>query len=902
MYRGIKVRFSLYSGLLLVLALFFGPSAMAQTPSEGVFQEAASPDEVSEILNEEVLRSRRVTIDASQLLQRDSTDLFFNLFDDVEGSAKFNRGYKNNSGSQTWIGVISNTPGSNIVLIIKGNEVFGTIDIPKVGRFSIKPISDTTHLIEQINLSSDHIKGTDAMIPDRALKARLQPEQQGSEIAISSDDGSIIDVYVAFDQDAPGGSVDASKAQSLAELFVAYTNQAYINSNINQRLWLVGTVDGYDYRDVNTGSLTSDLNAVTIGSIEGLHDKRDEHHADLVMFFTPETNVNYCAGLAWLQTTTNDTSFNAYGFSVMSACSYGQSIFAHELGHNMGSRHDWYLDSGVTPASIGHGYVDTANGFITIMSYTSRCDVLGKSCDRIPYFSNPSVSYNGFPTGIASGTSINCSEQDPVPAVNCDADNSTNFNSKALVTSKFRDSRVTWTGANGVNWSDPGNWSIKQGAPGSTVTVNRVPRSYDNVLIPSGLSTYPLISAPATARELTIENGATLEMTQGTLTVGWSWEDDGGFSAKGGLVELSGPIGITLTTGSVFNDLKIGTGSDTTHVKLESNLDISGDLTVSNGATLSKGSYEINREGGAREPSVATLVPYYRLYNSSTSSHFYTQDSAEYTYLESVGWTQEGAGFYIYDSVTTLDNVTTKPWYRLYNLNSKVHFWTLSATEYASLGNLGWRQEGIAGYLFDSQVRGSTSLYRLYNESTGKHHWTKDSNEYGILVGLGWKSEGVAGYVFETLDGVPASLIPYYRLYNSDKQSHFYTQDDAEYSYLGDVGWNQEGVGYYIYDSSITIDNVTAKPWYRLYNLQSNVHFWTLSAAENSNLGDQGWRQEGIAGYLFDSQVPNSTSLYRLYNESVGKHHWTKDRNEHDALLSQGWTSEGVAGYVFTSM
>ena len=88
-------------------------------------------------------------------------------------------------------------------------------------------------------------------------------------VEISNDNGSIIDVYVVYDQDAAGGSVAAVDAQSYAELFIAYTNQAYENSNINQRVWLVGNVEGYNHTDTDIATLDADLDAATGGTIGG---------------------------------------------------------------------------------------------------------------------------------------------------------------------------------------------------------------------------------------------------------------------------------------------------------------------------------------------------------------------------------------------------------------------------------------------------------------------------------------------------------------------------------------------------------------------------------------------------------------------------------------------------------
>ncbi len=1096
-------------------AILVNTAAFAQTPPKGLFEDAVSTKSANTPSSMEILRSRTIAVDVDQLIAQDSSELLLNLFDDVNTYARFKNGYTNSSGSQTWIGEIPDIPNSSIIFVIKDKSVFGTIDLPELGRFSIKPNSDTTHVVQQINLSIRSPATTDVLIPPDSSQQR-PAEQHGSPIEISSDDGSIIDVYVAFDQDAAGGAVNASEAEALAELFVAYTNQAFKNSNIDQRIWLVGSVDGYNHEDTNTSSLSSDLQDVTDGSIPGLHAKRNEYHADLVLFFTPQHDANTCSGIAWLQTTNNDLGFNEYGFSAMTACSFGASTFAHELGHNMGSRHDWYVDSGVTPSSTGHGYVDIVKNFQTIMSYNNRCGVLGKNCARIPYFSNPNVSYGGAPTGVAAGTNTNCTTGDPLPAVNCDADNKANFDAKSLITSKFRDSRITWTGEADSNWLNPGNWRMNQGAPGSTSVVRRVPRSFDNVLIPAGRSRYPVITSAAMARELTIENGATVEMTAGTLSVGWSWEDNGGFIAKGGTVELSGPIGITLTTSSSFRNLKIGSGADSTYVELESNLDINGNLQISSGATLSAGAFRINLAGNWQENSVqgfkagtSTVVmdgvnqqlnkvvaetkvieDFSKADGTSTSSistiylpdswtnesgwyggnrdgsgravaagnqgdswlhsdvlsltsgisyalnldfnqsfspgdvlqvyigespdssamnkilgststegsmslEFSVDQSSDYfigfkhiaassgnwsymdnislrsgsglsfhnlninsgvsnfvqdTYVKNNLFIGQASTFVVAESLVSVDgnvtnnglfkqrrnvapNVTTS-FGKIYNRAGTVgKYFGVDITTANSLGSTvvelygnqtcpntsdGVKrcykispanpQSANVKFYYGSIEANGNNIPQIFREVPTTNPWEViPAMDRGSINGFLWLlSSPISNFgTFSLANGLPSRppnvRIPYYRLYNQHDQRHFYTQDVAEYNHLGTLGWKLEGVGYYIYDSAVTVNNVTAKPWYRLYHLELKVHLWTLSEVEYASLGNSGWRQEGVAGYFFASQVPGSTPLYRLYNQSIKKHHWTKDANENSVLVNLGWKSEGIVGYVFTS-
>lgn len=138
----------------------------------------------------------------------------------------------------------------------------------------------------------------------------------------------------------------------------------------------------------------------------------------------------------------------------------------------------------------------------------------------------------------------------------------------------------------------------------------------------------------------------------------------------------------------------------------------------------------------------------YRLYNPNNGEHLYTTFKDEYDMLGPIGWVQESVGFRGLSNASRFNSITAKPWLRLYNPNSGLHHWTISESEYDGLGALGWNQEGATGYIFESDTVGLTPLFRLYNPNDGNHHWTMDSAEKDLLVVIGWQAEGVAGYVY----------------------------------------------------------------------------------------------------------------------------------------------------------
>jgi VCBS repeat-containing protein len=75
---------------------------------------------------------------------------------------------------------------------------------------------------------------------------------------------------------------------------------------------------------------------------------------------------------------------------------------------------------------------------------------------------------------------------------------------------RFTDANLTWTGNTSIDWGTGSNWSS-----------GNVPNSGDNAIIPTAPTggRFPTITATHTINALTIQTGATLTMSNGTLTV-----------------------------------------------------------------------------------------------------------------------------------------------------------------------------------------------------------------------------------------------------------------------------------------------------------------------------------------------------------------------------------------------
>lgn len=133
--------------------------------------------------------------------------------------------------------------------------------------------------------------------------------------------------------------------------------------------------------------------------------------------------------------------------------------------------------------------------------------------------------------------------------------------------------------------------------------------------------------------------------------------------------------------------------------------------------------------------------------------------------------------------------------YRLYNPNSGEHFYTVSRAERNSLRLAGWKYEGVG---WTAPFSSNSPVYRLYSGTD--HHYTMSAHERDSLVRAGWSYEGVGWYSDD------AKGIPLYRQFNpwvnphasyNNSGSHNYTVNRHEHNSLVQLGWHDEGIGWY---------------------------------------------------------------------------------------------------------
>ncbi len=204
-------------------------------------------------------------------------------------------------------------------------------------------------------------------------------------------------VYTPAAREAAGGT---AAIETLIDLMVAETNQAYAASGVRHRVALAGRAEVHYAEDGDSGVDLARLADPSDGHMDEAHTLRDQVGADLVHLIVDTDKANV-GGIAYL--------VGAFGLTVHLG---GGGTFAHELGHNLGLEHDrWQVhhNEGGARTYPAHGYVNQrafaagappSSRWRTVMAYGVQCGDADIFCSRLLRFSNPRQRYEGDPLGV----------------------------------------------------------------------------------------------------------------------------------------------------------------------------------------------------------------------------------------------------------------------------------------------------------------------------------------------------------------------------------------------------------------------------------------------------------------------------------------------------------------------
>lgn len=278
----------------------------------------------------------------------------------------------------TWFGTVNHHHSSMVVLTVIDHIISGFINIGEL-QYQI------TYQDSQYSITKTMSKFFLPLINDNEILLPLEYQSMLTRSDVK-EDGSVIDVMVYYTTEFQAKYGRDPKRE--IQKYIDISNQVFENSQIQTRFNLVGYEcmtedDVQEHKDIKhaLNYLTSLLN----------NGNKKRYSADLVTLLRVHKGSAKC-GRAWPMTPPMvDSSFKYYSYSVVEeGTSCSQYTFTHELAHNLGCSDD--IDHAENAGAYPYSYGYQIPGiFATIMSYYQP---------SIPYFSNPNITYNGYPIGI----------------------------------------------------------------------------------------------------------------------------------------------------------------------------------------------------------------------------------------------------------------------------------------------------------------------------------------------------------------------------------------------------------------------------------------------------------------------------------------------------------------------
>jgi Metallo-peptidase family M12 len=262
--------------------------------------------------------------------------------------------------------------------VVQDGKISGSIVIGS-DSYTVYPLGNGLHAVVKTNPSvypAEHPPGAVPTVHD-APGPRLQKEGLLLDQSVA-----VIRALVLYTPAVRNALEQfGSSADALATLAVESTNLASRNSNVRMSLNLVKSEEiAYVEKD-----FPSDL--AMLQTSAWVKTEREAARAHVVFLLSAVSD--YC-GLSDVVLADKNTAFAVINY----ICAVGNFSLAHEFGHLLGLRHERTADEGDRPFRNGHGYV-YKNEWRTIMATRKAC----ASCPRIPFWSNPSINYNGVPAG-----------------------------------------------------------------------------------------------------------------------------------------------------------------------------------------------------------------------------------------------------------------------------------------------------------------------------------------------------------------------------------------------------------------------------------------------------------------------------------------------------------------------
>ena len=303
---------------------------------------------------------------------------------------------------QSWTGEFADSPGSVLTVTRTRGVIAGFANYE--GRaFELLPTADGRHVLFEVDgerlpqgdvFESNHKEarrvlgaGADIAVSPDGLSGSVDAAAAEAGTATTTATSATVHDVLIYYTAAAATKWGQSTLESMVRSAVQSANLAYANSQARVALNIVGI----QRSPVNEGSsMSATVNALKSNSTA--RAARDSLAADMVLVMSQNADVCGFATL-WYSWSGSTTNWDAYG-GVNSGC-LSTLALAHEAAHLQQLDHNKENAAGFAPYPYSYGYrVCTSGGFRDIMSYPCSTSV-----PSVNFFSNPNLTYNGYPLG-----------------------------------------------------------------------------------------------------------------------------------------------------------------------------------------------------------------------------------------------------------------------------------------------------------------------------------------------------------------------------------------------------------------------------------------------------------------------------------------------------------------------
>ncbi|MCX5838916.1 MAG: M12 family metallo-peptidase [Deltaproteobacteria bacterium] len=339
-------------------------------------------------------------------------ELVLNLFPDTSYHATVDRVSVNAQGTISIRGRLRNYPLGYVLISTTGDLSLASIHVPELGvEYTIvyDPDSRAHYLLDHDPLKMDKLEDSPAVIPPppkpeeeqeiKALQERILLNR------VVDDSTATVEVMVIY---TPAARIWANSNEgSISNVIAQAMEKAQLVADNSGTQFTVHLIHSEEVAYTENGDSGIDLDRLqgsADGYLDAVHAMRNTYAADLVVLVTKTDDTG---GIGYLLN--SPSGLPAYAFSItrVQQASWTYTTI-HEIGHNMGLSH--HKTQNVQPGpglysySAGWRWVSTDGGrYCSIMTYESGSYFSdGMKHTRVPYFSNPSITYIGAATGHAT--------------------------------------------------------------------------------------------------------------------------------------------------------------------------------------------------------------------------------------------------------------------------------------------------------------------------------------------------------------------------------------------------------------------------------------------------------------------------------------------------------------------